>query len=197
MVREARGRTPPRGCFNTLENRFNTSGSVPQPPCKDAVSKKCNLRPSSPLQSSLIFLPITTSMSLLVGLLVMGSPKKLFTPAISVGSLVRRKTEFPMFAFPSSPFTGLYSWGLSQGKRVATSSNTLAMPSPAERGPLRCSVLEIFLPPSSASSPSPGKAALAEATAWSILSVNSVSRDSQFFRDRSYHCPVVHGGMEK
>ena len=34
MVRDARERTPPLGCFNTLENRFNTSGSVPQPPCK-------------------------------------------------------------------------------------------------------------------------------------------------------------------
>ena len=107
MVRDARERTPPLGCFNTLENRFNTSGSVPQPPCKDAVSNMCNLRPSSPVQSSRTFLPTTASMSLLVGLFELESPKKVFTPARSGGKLVSRKTELPILALPASPLTGL------------------------------------------------------------------------------------------
>ena len=158
------------------------------------------MRPSSPLQSSLIFLPITTSMSLLVGLFEVGSPKKVLISARSEGKLVRRNTELPIFALPASPLTGLYNCGRSQAKRVATSSSTLAMPSPANLGPLRTTNLGALGPPSSSSpwsSPSPGSAAPAEAAAWSILSVSAVSKSSQFFRDRSCHFPMVEGGMEK
>ena len=107
IVRVASERTPPLGCFKTFENRFNTSGSVPKPPCKDAVSNMCNLRPSSPVQSSLIFLPTTASMSLLVGLFELDSPKNVFTPAKSGGKLVSRRTELPILALPASPLTGL------------------------------------------------------------------------------------------